>query len=174
MADIISIPQNLFYIIIVVIVVFGLIFALMQWRRVREGQSNVMFLEKQAELRKIELVEKDLESKRQAESIFPLPKEEQDRLAEIRTTTTDLMHRSGYLHSEINERVTRLEARTEYLKLQKLLQDIEKKEEELDKTKTKKTGKGDDKKSNKDNKTTRAGKTDNKSPLGSLSGRFRR
>ena len=43
------------------------------------------------------------------------------------------MQKAGYLNSEINERMTRLEARTEYLKLQKLLNDIEKKEKELEK-----------------------------------------
>ena len=143
MAAVVTIPQNLFYIIIAVIAVVGLIVALMQWRRVREGQSNVMFLERQAELRKIELVEKDIESKRIMESVIPLPKEQQDRLSDIRKTTTELMHKSGYLHSEINERVTRLEARTEFLKLQKLLQDIEKKEDELDK-RAKKSGKSED------------------------------
>ncbi len=133
MADVVTIPQNLFYIIIAFIAVIGLIVALMQWRRVREGQSNILFLEKQADLRKIELVEKDLESKRIMENVIPLPKEQQERLSEIRKGTSELMHKAGYLHSEINERVTRLETRTEYLKLQKLLQDIEKKEQELDK-----------------------------------------
>ncbi|HTX61831.1 MAG TPA: hypothetical protein VMC48_05935 [Methanobacterium sp.] len=140
MADVVSIPQNLFYIIIAVIAVAGLIVAFMQWRRVREANSNVQFLEKQAELRKIELVEKDLESKRMMENVFPLPKEKQERLYNIRKTTKDVMNQSGYLHSEINERVMHLEARTEYLKLQKLLSEIEKKEAELDK-RTKKPGK---------------------------------
>jgi hypothetical protein len=37
------------------------------------------------------------------------------------------------MHSEINERVTRLEPRTEYEKPQKLLTEIEKKEKELEK-----------------------------------------
>ena len=133
MADVISIPQNIFYIIIAVIVVVGLIVALMQWRRVREANSNVQFLEKQAELRKIELVEKDLESKRMMENVLPLPREQQEKLSGIRKNTTELMNNTGYLHSEINERVTHLEVRTEYLKLQKLLLEIEKKEAELDK-----------------------------------------
>lgn len=137
MVDAVTIPTNIFYIIIVVIAVIGIIVVFMQWRKVREAQSNVEFLEKQAQLRKIELVEKDLESKRMMENVIPLPKEQQDRLSDIRKSTSDLMHQAGFLHSEINERVTRLEARTEYLKLQKLLQDIEKKEQELDK----KTGK---------------------------------
>lgn len=143
MADVVTIPQNVFYIIIALIAVVGLIVALMQWRRVRESQSNIQFLEKQAELRKIELVEKDLESKRLLENVIPLPKEQQDRLSEIRKGTSDLMHKAGYLHSEINERVTHLEARTEYMKLQKLLMDVEKKEQELDK-KAKKSGKSEE------------------------------
>jgi hypothetical protein len=133
MADVVTIPQNLFYIIIAVIAVVGIIIVLIQWRRVREAQSNIQFLEKQAELRKIELVEKDLESKRMIDNVFPLPKEQQERLSEIRKTTSELMHKTGYLHSEINERVNRLEAGTEFLKLQKLLSEIEKKEKELEK-----------------------------------------
>ncbi len=132
MADI-TIPQNVFYIIIAVIAVVGLIVALMQWRRVRESQSNVQFIEKQAELKKIELVERDLESKRMMENVFPLPKDQQERLSEIRKTTSEIMHKTGYLHGEVNERVTRLEARTEYIKLQQLLEEIDKKEKELDK-----------------------------------------
>jgi hypothetical protein len=133
MADAITIPENIFYIIIAVIAVVGLIVALMQWRRVRESQSNVQFLERQAELRKIELVEKDLESKRMMENVIPLPPEKQERLSKIRKNTSELTNQAGYLHGEINERVTRLEVRTEYLKLQKLIMDIEKKEQELDK-----------------------------------------
>lgn len=143
MADVVSIPQNLFYIIIAVIFVVGLIVAFMQWRKVREANSNVQFLEKQAELRKIELIEKDLENKRMMENVLPLPPEKQERLYNIRKNTKDVMNQSGYLHSEINEKVMHLEARTEYLKLQKLLSEIEKKEDELDK-KTKKTGKDEE------------------------------
>lgn len=139
MADVVTIPENIFYIIIAVIAVIGIIVVFMQWRRVREAQTNVEFLEKQAQLRKIELVEKDLESKRMMENVIPLPKEQQERLSDIRKSTSDLMHQAGFLHSEINERVTRLETRTEYEKLQKLLTEIEKKEKEVEK---KSKGKG--------------------------------
>jgi len=44
-----------------------------------------------------------------------------------------MMQKVGFLHSEINERVTRLETRAEYEKLQALLEEIEKKETEIDK-----------------------------------------
>ena len=77
------------------------------------------------------------------ENGIPLPKEQQERLSNIRKGTSDLMQQTGFLHNEVNERVTRLEARTEYLKLQKLLLDIEKKEQELDK-KSSKTIKSED------------------------------
>jgi hypothetical protein len=128
-----TIPQNIFYIIIAAIVLIAVIVATMQWRKVRESQSNVEFLQKQSELKKIELVEKDLENKRLVENVFPLPKDQQEQLSNIRRDTSDLMQKVGYLHSEVNERVTRLEARTEYAKLEKLLKDIEKKEKEIEK-----------------------------------------
>ena len=135
----VAIDQNVFYIVIAAIVVVGLIVALMQWRRVREAQTNVEFLTKQAELKKIELVERDLESKRMMSDIV-LPKDQQEKLTNIRETTSDLMHKAGYLSDEINERVNRLEAKTEYIKLEKLLMDIEEKEKELEKKTSKSTG----------------------------------
>ena len=79
----VAIDQNVFYIVIAAIVVVGLIVALMQWRRVREAQTNVEFLTKQAELKKIELVERDLESKRMMSDIV-LPKDQQEKLTNIR------------------------------------------------------------------------------------------
>ena len=139
MAAIPPIPQNLFYIIIAVIAVVGLIFALIQWRRVRQAQSNVNFLTKQAELRKIELVERDLESKRMMRDIV-LPKDQQENLSMIRNNTSNLIQKAGYLNSEINERVDRLEATSEYIKLQKLLMDIDEKEKEFEKKTGKFTG----------------------------------
>jgi len=65
MADI-NISQDVFLLIIAVIALVAIIFIVMQWRKVREAQSNVIFLEKQAEIKKIELVERDLEAKRPA------------------------------------------------------------------------------------------------------------
>ncbi|MDD3754011.1 MAG: hypothetical protein PHQ17_05580 [Methanobacterium sp.] len=133
MADAISIPQNIFLLIIAVIALVAIIIIVMQWRRVREAQSNVIFLEKQAELKKIELVERDLESKRLMENVIPLPKDQQERLSQIRGETSKMMQKVGFLHSEINERVTRLETRAEYEKLQNLLEEIDKKEKQIEK-----------------------------------------
>ena len=135
----VAIEQNVFYIVISAIAVVGLILALIQWRRVREAQTNVEFLTKQAELKKIDLVERDLESKRMMSDII-LPKDQQEKLTNIRATTSDLMQKAGYINNEINERIDRLEAKTEYAKLQKLLMDIEEKEKELEKKTNKAKG----------------------------------
>jgi len=131
--DITVINQYFGLIIVAVIMAIVIIVVFSEWRKVREAQNNVALVEKQVELKKIALVEKDLETKRLMENVIPLPKEQQEQLANIRQGTSDIMHKVGYLHSEISERVARLEAKAEYGKLQKLMKDLEKKESELDK-----------------------------------------
>lgn len=131
--DTTAISQNIVWLIIVVIAAIVVIIAFSEWRKVREAQNNVALVQKQVELKKISLVEKDIETKRMMENVIPLPKDQQEQLANIRQSTSDIMHKVGYLHSEISERVARLEAKAEYGKLQKLMKDLEKKESELDK-----------------------------------------
>ncbi len=131
--SVIAIPQNIFFLILAVIALIAIIVVVIQWRRVRETQNNIVLMEKQIELKKVSLVEKDLESKRLMETAIPLPKDQQENLAKIRRSTSELMHEVGYLHSEISERLARLETQTEYKKLQKMLSDIEQKEAELNK-----------------------------------------
>ena len=134
MADIATvISENIIWIILAVLVAVVVIIVVIQWKKVREAQNNVALVEKQVELKKIALVEKDLETKRMMENVIPLPIEQQEQLAKIRQDTSDIMHKVGYLHSEIGERVALLEAKTEYGKLQRLMEDLEKKENDLDK-----------------------------------------
>ncbi len=134
MADIATqISQNIVPLIIGVLAAIVIIIVVVEWKRVRESQNNVALVEKQVELKKISLVEKDLESKRLLENALPLPKEQQERLASIRRDTSEIMNKVGFLHGELNERMARLEARAEYGKLQKLMKDLENKEKELDK-----------------------------------------
>jgi hypothetical protein len=133
MASTITIPNNVFYIIIAVIALIAIIFILMQWRRVRESQSQVEYLEKQAEVKKIEMVEKDLEQKRLVENLIGLPESQQEQLAQIRNDTGKMLRKVGFLQTELNERITRLETRNEYMQLLKLLEEIEKKEKEIQK-----------------------------------------
>ena len=90
-------------------------------------------MEKEIELKKIAMVEKDLENKRIMENPIQLPEEQQAQLTQIRDSTAEVMSNVGYLHSEINERLARLEAQTELKKLEKMLKEIEEKEKKLNK-----------------------------------------
>lgn len=137
MADI-SIPSvgsvsidQIFILIIAIIALIAIIIIVVQWRRVRESQNTVRIMETEIELKKISMVEKDLESKRLMENSIQLPKDRQDNLSKIRESTSNLMGDVGYLHSEINERLARLEAQTEQKKLEKMLTEIEAKEQQL-------------------------------------------
>lgn len=132
MVEFIAIPQNIFILILGLIALIAIIVIVVQWKNVRQAQNDVLMMEKQIELKKVAMVEKDLESKRLMETTIPLPKDQQDKLSKIRKNTSDLMHEVGFLHSEISERLARLEAQTEYKKLYKLLNDIEEKEQKID------------------------------------------
>ncbi len=128
-----AIADNIVWIILAVLAAVVVIIVVTQWKKVRETQNNVALVEKQVELKKISLVEKDLETKRMMENVLPMPAEQQEQLAKIRQNTSEIMHKVGYLHGEISERVALLEAKAEYGKLQKLMKDLEKKETDIDK-----------------------------------------
>ena len=123
--------NQIFIVVIAIIALIAIIIIVMQWRRVRESQNNVRIMETEIELKKISMVEKDLESKRLMENPIQLPKEQQENLSTIRKSTSNIMGDVGYLHSEINERLARLEAQTEQKKLEKMLKEIEIKEKQL-------------------------------------------
>lgn len=134
MADVATaISEHIILIIMGILAAVVIIIVFTQWKKVRETQNNVALVEKQVELKKISLVEKDLESKRLLENTLPLPLEQQEKLANIRRDTSGIMNKVGFLHSELNERMARLEAQAEYEKLKKLMNDLENKEKELDK-----------------------------------------
>lgn len=134
MADVATaISEHIILIIMGILAAVVIIIVVTQWKKVRETQNNVALVEKQVELKKISLVEKDLESKRLLENTLPLPLEQQEKLANIRRDTSGIMNKVGFLHSELNERMARLEAQAEYEKLKKLMNDLENKEKELDK-----------------------------------------
>ena len=129
--DIPTIPNQMFLLIILVIVAIVLIIIVAQWRSVAKSKNEIIMLEKEIELKKMSMVEKDIESKRLMDNPIPLPQEQQDSLSAIRQSTTEARSRVGYLHSEINERLARLEAETEQKMLEKMLMEIEKKEAKL-------------------------------------------
>ena len=128
-----TIPDQMFFLIILIIVVVVLIIIVFQWRSVVKSKNEIKLLEKEIELKKMSMVEKDIESKRLMDNPIPLPQEQQDHLSEIRQSTTEARSRVGFLHSEINERLARLEAETEQRKLEKMLTEIEEKEQKLEK-----------------------------------------
>ena len=131
--DIPTIPDQMFLLIILVIVAIVLIIIVAQWRSIAKSKNEIKLLEKEIELKKMSMVEKDIESKRLMDNPIPLPQEQQDSLSAIRQSTTEVRSNVGYLHSEINERLARLEAETEQRKLEKMLKEIEAKEKKLKK-----------------------------------------
>ena len=131
--DIPTLPDQMFLLVIVIIVAIVIIILIYQWRKVAESKSSIALLEKEIELKKMSMVEKDIESKRLMDNPIPLPQDKQDSLSAIRQSTTDVRSEVGYLHSEINERLARLEAQTEQKKLEKMLKEIEAKEAKLEK-----------------------------------------
>ena len=126
----ISVDQMLI-VAIAIIALIAIIIIVMVWARVKKSQNDVRLMETEIELKKINLVEKDLESKRLMENPIQLPKDQQENLSSIRKSTSDIRGDVGYLHSEINERLARLEAQTEQRKLEKMLKEIEDKEKQL-------------------------------------------
>lgn len=131
--DIPTIPDQLFILIILVIIAFVMIIVAVQWKSVAKSKTSIVLLEKEIELKKMSMIEKDIESKRLMDNPIPLPQEQQDSLSAIRQSTTQVRSEVGYLHSEINERLARLEAQTEQKKLEKMLKEIEAKEAKLKK-----------------------------------------
>lgn len=131
--DIPTIPDQLFILFILVIIAFVVIIVAVQWKSVAKSKTSIVLLEKEIELKKMSMIEKDIESKRLMDNPIPLPQEQQDSLSAIRQSTTQVRSEVGYLHSEINERLARLEAQTEQKKLEKMLKEIEAKEAKLKK-----------------------------------------
>lgn len=131
--DIPTIPDQLFILIILVMIAFVVIIVAVQWKSVAKSKTSIVLLEKEIELKKMSMIEKDIESKRLMDNPIPLPQEQQDSLSAIRQSTTQVRSEVGYLHSEINERLARLEAQTEQKKLEKMLKEIEAKEAKLKK-----------------------------------------
>ena len=129
--DIPTIPDQMFILIIAVIAAIVLIVIVFQWKSISNSKNSIALIEKEIELKKMSMVEKDIESKRLMDNPIPLPQDQQDRLSEIRQSTTEARSRVGFLHSEINERLARLEAETEQRKLEKMLTEIEEKENKL-------------------------------------------
>ncbi len=129
--DMIFTGDQIFLLCLALIFLIAIIVVSVQWRRSKESHNDVTLLEKQAELKKIEIVEKDLENKQRKENLADLSEEDQERLKNIRANTSEIVAKVGLLSSEVSERVEQLEAQNELVKLKKLSIELDKKEKEL-------------------------------------------
>ena len=125
--------EQLMIIILSLLFVIAIIVIVIEWRKNAVSKNNVLLLEKKTELKKIELVEKDLENKRRKEDMSGLSEEDQERLRQIRINTAEIIGKVGLLNTEVTEKVEQLEAKSELLKLQKLSEQLSKKEKEIEK-----------------------------------------
>jgi hypothetical protein len=117
---IMEISQNMFYIIIAIIVFVGLIIAIIQWRKVRKVHNEVEFLNKLAENKKTDMEDRGLEPQNVMSEIV-LPKEQQEKLGQVRKSISNLMRKEGCLPSQVDDRFKRLESSTRGMKFKKLL-----------------------------------------------------
>lgn len=109
------------------------IIIVVEWRKNNKSRNDIILLEKKSELKKIELVEKDLELKQRKENLTELSEEDQEKLKQIRLNTAEITAKVGLLSTQVNERVEQLEAKSELVKLQKLTLELEQKDKELEK-----------------------------------------
>ena len=110
-------------------------------RRRRGGNemiSNPKYLAKETEQKKINIVERDLES--QYISDIVLSNGQQKKLDNIRGNTSHLTHKVGYFNNKVNEKLDNLEEDKEYIKIQKLLTSLDKTNQKLGKKISKKKG----------------------------------
>lgn len=131
--DLLFSTDQLFIMILAVIFLIAVIVIVIQWRKTSVSRNEIILLEKQAELKKIEIVEKDLESKRQRNNLSELSEADQEKLKQIRSNTSEIATKVDLLSTQMNERVEQLEAKSELVKLKKLSLELDKKEEELEK-----------------------------------------
>ncbi|MBR0471862.1 MAG: hypothetical protein IJI98_04100 [Methanosphaera sp.] len=129
--DMIFTSEQIFILILAVIFLIAVIVIVIEWRKSTVSKNDIRLLEKQAELKKIELVEKDLESKQRKESFADLSEEDQEKLKQIRLNTSEITAKVGLLSTQVSERVEQLEAKNELVKLKKLSVELDKKEKEL-------------------------------------------
>ena len=131
MVTIPHITQNMFYIILAAIAVVGLIVLIVQFRRVRKSTKKVDILSKEAEIKKLQLVEIDMESYRMNGKAVSKKQNEVLNLSKI--NRSNLMSKIGHFNNEINYRVDNLESTKEYRKIQNRIMTIDEKEDEFEK-----------------------------------------
>ncbi len=118
-----EISQNIFYIIMAIIVLVGVIIVIIQWSRVRKLNKDVEFLDSLTNQRKEDLFRSGQEPQKTTSIV--LLKAQEKNLAQIMKIISNLMYKNGCLPNQINIRFKRLESNTRNKKFQKLLWEIE-------------------------------------------------
>lgn len=131
--NIIFTGDQIFLLTLAIIFAIMVIIIVVEWRKNNKSRNDIILLEKKSELKKIELVEKDLELKQRKENLTELSEEDQEKLKQIRLNTAEITAKVGLLSTQVNERVEQLEAKSELVKLQKLTLELEQKDNELEK-----------------------------------------
>lgn len=131
--DMIFTNDQIFLLILAIIFLIAIIVIVIEWRKTSTSKNEIILLEKKAELKKIEIVERDLENKQRKENLAELSEADQEKLKQIRTNTSEITAKVGLLSTQVNERVEQLEAKSELIKLEKLSNELDKKEKELEK-----------------------------------------
>ncbi len=135
----VAIEQNMLYIIIAVIVIVILVLVVFMRRRGSKGSLNVnQYLTREAELKKIQIVEREEGFKTK---IPPYLKRPQDELDDIREATSELLHKNAYDNSKVEDKVDRLKSLEKEINLQNQLKIIHKKGLELNRKVKPKKGK---------------------------------
>lgn len=70
--DMIFTGDQIFLLILAIIFLIAVITIVIEWRKSNVSKNEVILLEKKAELKKIELVEKDLDNKQRKENLADL------------------------------------------------------------------------------------------------------
>lgn len=132
MVTIPHITQNMFYLILAAIAVVGLIVLMIQLIRVRNSSKKVHILSKEAELKKLKLVEIDMESYKSLDG-KGLSKNRKEKLNLTKINRSNIMNKIGRFNNEIDYNVNHLESTTEYRKIQNRIMHIDNKKDEIDK-----------------------------------------
>ena len=129
--DMIFTSDQIFLLSLAVIFLVAVIFIVIFWYKSSASRNDIVLLEKQAELKKIEIVERDLQNKQRKEDFTNLSDDDKEQLMSIRNNTSELSAKVSLLSSQVNERVELLEIKNELVKLQKLSVELDQKEKEL-------------------------------------------
>ena len=130
MVTIPHITQNMFYIILAAIAVVGLIVLIIQFRRVRNSTKKVNALSKEAELKKLKLVEIDMESSKIMNG-NGLSKNENNRINLTKIDRSNLLSNIGHFNNEIDRRIDNLDSIREYLKIQNSIKNLDQRKDKL-------------------------------------------